>query len=134
MCSMHVLYYAVLSRFSRVRLFATLWTVAHQAPLSMGFSRQEYWSGLPCPPPGDLPNPGIEPSSLMSPALAGRFFTTSTTWKAQAFSRTIVIYFFTLFLRQRQLLSILFDYYFWYLPSSCFQVTLLDCYFYLFIF
>ena len=61
---------------------ATLWTVALQAPLSMGFSWQEYWSGLPCPPPGDLPNPGIEPTSLMSPALAGGFFTTSTTWEA----------------------------------------------------
>ena len=73
---------AVLSHFNHVRLFATLWTVAHQAPLSMGFSRQEYWSGLPCPPPGDLPNPGMEPSSLMSPALAARFLTTSTTWKA----------------------------------------------------
>ena len=48
---------------SRVRLFATSWTVAHQAPLSMGFSRQEYWSGLPFPSPGDLPNPGIEPGS-----------------------------------------------------------------------
>ena len=48
------------------------WTVAHQTPLSMGFSRQEYWSGLPFPLPGDLPNPGIEPGS---PALAGRFFT-----------------------------------------------------------
>ena len=48
---------------SRVRLFATPWTVALQAPLSMGFSRQEYWSGLPCLPPGDLPNPGIEPRS-----------------------------------------------------------------------
>ena len=46
---------------------ATLWTVAHQAPLSVGFSRQEYWSGLPCPPPGDIPNPGMEPASLMSP-------------------------------------------------------------------
>ena len=45
----------------RVRLFEIAWTVAHQAPLSMGFSRQEYWSGLPCPPPGDLPDPGIEP-------------------------------------------------------------------------
>ena len=66
----------VLSRFSRVRLLATLWTGAHQAPLSMGFSRQEYWSGLLCPPPGDLPNPGTEPASLMSLALAGRFFTT----------------------------------------------------------
>ena len=63
----------VLNCFSCVRIFATLWTVAHQAPLSMGFSRQEYWRGLPCPPPGDLPNPGIEPKS---PALAGGFFTT----------------------------------------------------------
>ena len=62
-----------LSRFSvqSVQLFATLWTVALQAPLSMEYSRQEYWSGLPCPPPGDLPNPGMESTSLMSPALAG---------------------------------------------------------------
>ena len=72
----------MLSHFSHVWLFVTLWTAACQAPLSMGFSRQEYWSGLPCPPPGYLPNPGIEPTSLMSPALAGRFFTTSTTWEA----------------------------------------------------
>ena len=50
----------MLSHFSCVRLFATLRTVAHQAPQSMGYSRQEYWSGLPCPPPGNLPNPGIE--------------------------------------------------------------------------
>ena len=56
---------------------ATLRVVAHQAPLSMRFSRQEYWSGLPCPSPGDLPYPGIEPESLMSLALAGRVFTTS---------------------------------------------------------
>ena len=49
--------------FNCVQLFATLWTVVHQAPLSMGFSRQEYWSGLLCPPPGDLPDPGIEPGS-----------------------------------------------------------------------
>ena len=49
---------------------------------SMGFSRQEYWSGLPCPPPGDLPDPGMEPTSLMSPALKGGFFTTSITWEA----------------------------------------------------
>ena len=69
--------------FSRVQLFATPWTVAHQAPLSMGFSRQEYWSGLPCPPPGDLPNPGIESESLIAPALTGGFFTTSTIWEAQ---------------------------------------------------
>ena len=57
-------------RFSRVRLFAAPWTIAHQAPLSMEFSRQEYWSRLPCPPPGDLPDPGIEHMSLTSPELA----------------------------------------------------------------
>ena len=60
----------LLSRFSPVQLFATLWTAARQAPLSMGFSRQEHWSGLPRPPPGDLPDPGTEPASLMSLALA----------------------------------------------------------------
>ena len=70
---------SVLNRFSHVRLFATLWTVAHQAPLSMGFSRQEYWSGLPFPIPGDLPDTGIESASPVSPALAGGFFTTSAT-------------------------------------------------------
>ena len=69
----------VLGHFSCVWLFVTLWTVVCQAPLSMGFSRQEYWSGLPCSPPRDLPYPGIELVSLISPALAGRFFTTSTT-------------------------------------------------------
>ena len=58
-CSLDI----VLSRFSHVQLFVTPWTIAHQAPLSMGFSRQEYWSGLPFPPPGGLPNPGIEPRS-----------------------------------------------------------------------
>ena len=62
----------VLSRLSRVQLFVTPWTVVHQAPLSMRFSRQEYRRGLPCPPPGDLTNPEIEPKS---PALGGRFFT-----------------------------------------------------------
>ena len=64
---------------SRVRLFATPWTVAYQASPSMGFPRQEYWNGLPFPSPGDLSNPGIEPTSLeslASPALAGGFFTT----------------------------------------------------------
>ena len=61
----------VLSRFSCVGLFVTLWTVAHQAPLSMGFSGKQYWSGLPCPPPANLLDPGIEPVSLISPALAG---------------------------------------------------------------
>ena len=60
----------------RVQLFATPGTVAHQAPLSDEFSRQEYWSGLPCPSVGDLPDPGIEP---LSPALAGRFLTTGPT-------------------------------------------------------
>ena len=60
----------------------TPWTIARQAPLSMGFFRQEYWSGLPCFILGDLPNPGIEPVSLTSPALVGRFFTSSATWEA----------------------------------------------------
>ena len=60
-----------------------LMDVACQAALYMGFSRQEYWSGLPWPPPEDLPDPGIEPKSLTSPALAGRFFTTSNTWEAE---------------------------------------------------
>ena len=60
---------------SQVQLFATLWTADHQAPLSMGFSRQKYWSGLPFPPPGDLPHPGIEPKSPVSAALTGRVFT-----------------------------------------------------------
>ena len=58
---------AKVKSLSRVRLFATLGTVACEDPLSMGFSRQEYWRGLPCPPPGDLPNPGIEPMSLTAP-------------------------------------------------------------------
>ena len=65
----------MLNHFSHVRLFVTLWTIAHQAPLSMGFSRQEYWSGLPCPPPG-------KPKTLVSPALTAGFFTTSITWEA----------------------------------------------------
>ena len=66
----------LLGHFSRVRLFATLWITAREAPLSMGFSRQEYWNGLPCPPPGALLDPGIEPKSLTFPALAGWDFTT----------------------------------------------------------
>ena len=72
--------YGMLSCFNHV---LTLRTVPLQAPLSMGFSRQEYWSGLPCLPPGDLPDPRLEPEFLMSPSLAGGFFTTSTTWEAQ---------------------------------------------------
>ena len=70
------------SCFSCAQLFTSLSTVAHQAPRLMGFSRQEYWSWLPCPPPGDLTDPGIKPTSLMPPALAGMFFTTSSPWEA----------------------------------------------------
>ena len=72
----------MLSHFSHVRLCAILWTIACQTPVSMAFSRQEYWSGLPCSPAGDLPDPGTEAGSLMSPASAGRFLTTSATWQA----------------------------------------------------
>ena len=78
----------VLCVFSRVRLFMTPWTVAHQVPLSVRFSRHEYWSGLPFPSPRDFPDPGIEPMSLESPALAGGFFTTSATWEAQRVDST----------------------------------------------
>ena len=63
--------------FSHVQFFMTPWTVAHQAPLSIEFLRQEYWSGLPFPIPGEFPKPGIEPASLVSPALAGGIFTNS---------------------------------------------------------
>ena len=70
----------MLSRFSCVRLFSTPWTVAGQLPLSTGFSRQEYWGGLPCPPPGHLPGPGIKPASPV-PALAGVFVTTEPPGK-----------------------------------------------------
>ena len=65
---------------SRLRLFAAPRTAAHQAFLSVGSSSLEYWSGLPLPTPGDLHDPGIKPTSLVSPVLAGRFFTTSATW------------------------------------------------------
>ena len=75
-----------LSCFSSVQLSATLWTIAQLASLSMGFSRQEHWNGLLCPSPGDLPYTGIEPASLMSPALTGRFFTISATWEAPQLS------------------------------------------------
>ena len=68
--------YKEIHELSPVQLFAIPWTVAHQAPLSMGFSRQEYWSGLPFSPPGDLPDPGMEPEF---PVLAGGFSTTSAT-------------------------------------------------------
>ena len=68
---------------SHVWFFVTPWTIAHQPPLSMGFLKQEYWSGLPFPPPGDYPNPGMEPKSPVSLALAGRFFTTAPSGKPQ---------------------------------------------------
>ena len=77
------------SHFSRVQPFATLQTVACQAPLSMGLSRQEYWSRFPSPSIGDLPDPGIEPMSLMPPAFTGGFFTTNTTWE------DTILYYFT---------------------------------------
>ena len=81
----------MLSSFSRVQLCVTPWTVAGQAPLSMGLSRQEYWSGLPFPSPEDLPDSEIELTSPISPALAGGFFTTSTTREAQSGALRICI-------------------------------------------
>ena len=80
-CSVRWWMLCMLSCFNSVQLLVTRWTVARQAPLPTGFSGQEYWSGLPCPSSGDLPHPGIEPMSLMSPALAGGLFTTSSTWE-----------------------------------------------------
>ena len=71
----------MLSHLSRVQLFVTPWTVAHQAPVSMGVSRQEHWSGLPFPPPGDLPDPGAEPAPPVSPVSASRLFTTEPPGK-----------------------------------------------------
>ena len=82
---------------SCVQLFATLWPIIHRAPLSMGFSRQEYWSWSSCPPPGDLLHPGIKPMSCTSPALADGLFTTSATWEAplslmHCFKRSLLKY------------------------------------------
>ena len=74
LCSICLFSIVVIQLLRHVRFFATPWTLAHQAPLSMEFSRQQYWSGLPFPTPGDLPNPGIKPVSPASLALAGRFF------------------------------------------------------------
>ena len=85
-CKMQV---CMLSHFSHVLLFATPWTLVCQAPLSMGFSRQEYWCGLPCPLPGNLPDPGIKPEYPTSLALAGGFFTSSTTWEAGKMQLTL---------------------------------------------
>ena len=80
----------MLSCFSHVWLFVTPCTRAHQAPLSIGFSRPEYWTGLPFPPAGDLPDPGVKPMSLTSSALTGRFFTTSATWEAEFIMREVI--------------------------------------------
>ena len=74
---------------SHVRFFATLWTVAHQAPLFMGFSRQDYWCGVPFPSPGDLPDPGIKPESLRSPVLAG---SSSAIWAHRVFKIVKILY------------------------------------------
>ena len=71
----------VLSHFSRIQSFVTLWTVALQPLLSMGFSRHKYWSGLPCPLAEDLSDPGIKPVFLSSPVLVGGFFATNATWE-----------------------------------------------------
>ena len=79
---MHVRACVCTQMLSRVRLLATPWTIACRAPLSTGFSSKENWSGLPLPSPGDHPDPGIKPTSLASPALAGGLFTTGATWEA----------------------------------------------------
>jgi len=73
----------MLGCLSCIQLCVTLWTAARQAPVSTEFSRQQYWSGLSRPPPRNLPNPGIEPGSLLSPPCIRGFFTTNTTWEAQ---------------------------------------------------
>ena len=85
----------MLSCFSRVSFFMNLWTAAHQTSLFMGLFQQEYWSGLPCLPPGDLLNPAIEPESPISPALAGGFFflTTTGAWEAPTFNKWLRCYF-----------------------------------------
>ena len=76
LCFVYNVNFVAFQSLSHSQLFVTPWTVARQAPLSIGFSKQEYWSELPFPPPGDLPNPGIDPESPVSSALAGGFFTT----------------------------------------------------------
>ena len=85
----------ILSCFSYVRLWHLMdhSPIARQAPLSVGFSRQEFWSGLPFPPPGDLPDPVIKPTSLKSPVLAGRFFTITTTCEALLICQFMVFYY-----------------------------------------
>ena len=120
-----IVHSCVLSHFSNAWLFVTLWAVACQAPLSMGFSRQECWSGLPCPPPGDLPDPRIEPSSFMSPALTDGFFTTRATWEALIVNPlTLNFFFFGKFLEDYDDLLLyiypvqVFQHFLWYLEST----------------
>ena len=92
---LYIIHVCILSRFNRVQLFGTPWTVACQAPLSMEFSRWEYWRGLPCPPAGDLPDTGMEPMSLVCSASAGGFFTSSTTWEFHIlYIHSLKIFFF----------------------------------------
>ena len=86
---LHTMEYDSLCVLSRVRLLTTPWTVACQVLLSMEFAWQEYWSGLPFPPPGHLPDPGIKPMSLVSPALAGGFFTTAPLGKPMGYEAAI---------------------------------------------
>ena len=88
------LYTVCVCVFSCVQLFATPWTVARQAPLSMGFSRKGYWSGLPFPPLGDLPNLGTEFASFASSALTGRFFTIGTTWETLKYNAVCQLFCF----------------------------------------
>ena len=90
-CVCVYIYIYILSHFSPIKLFATLWTITRQAPLSIGLSSQEYLSGLPCLPPGDLPDPGIKPLSLISPVLTGKFFTTCATWKLYIYIHTDIL-------------------------------------------
>ena len=82
----------MLSCLSSVPFFCDLMSCSLPGSSVHGILRQEYWSGLPCPPPGDLPHPRMEPTSLVSPTLAGKFFTTSTTWEAPRWSIKAVKY------------------------------------------
>ena len=91
-----LLYVCVLSYFSRVQLLATPWTAACQVPLSVGFSRQEYWGGLPCPPQGIFPTQESNRLLLTSPPLAAGFFTTRATWEAPISLRYPLLFFFLL--------------------------------------
>ena len=114
----------MLSCFTCVWLFVTLRTVAHQAPLSMGFSRQGYWSGLPCPPLRDLPDPGIKPTSLMSPALTDGLFITSIIWEAPMYMclykhiyETYILYSIPFLIPTAS--RPLSHFYFWVYPLNC---------------